>query len=168
MDCLDISSHAPDSTRARLPTYQKDDPSRYQTVQHSAVSGRCCQVMRLRSFGGACPIHGRHIHRHEFLHGSESAPLESFTVIQSVLQPERINGNGYTIRSDVWSTGIALLELVQNKFPFPNDLGPIDLIMHITRTPVCVDLDFGGNALTCCDCSHHNFTMRKALSGVIP
>jgi mitogen-activated protein kinase kinase len=43
----------------------------------------------------------------------------------------------YTIRSDVWSTGIALLELVQNKFPFPNDLGPIDLIMHITRSPVC-------------------------------
>lgn len=58
------------------------------------------------------------------------------TDVNILFQPERINGQGYTIRSDVWSTGIALLELAQNKFPFPTDLGPIDLIMHITRSPV--------------------------------
>jgi mitogen-activated protein kinase kinase len=48
------------------------------------------------------------------------------------MAPERICGQNYTIRSDVWSTGISLLELVQNHFPFPNDLPPIELMMHIT------------------------------------
>ncbi|KAI3618693.1 ste ste7 protein kinase [Moniliophthora roreri] len=46
--------------------------------------------------------------------------------------PERILGNEYTIRSDVWSLGISLLELVQNRFPFPSDLPPIELMMYIT------------------------------------
>jgi len=32
----------------------------------------------------------------------------------------------------VWSTGISLLELVQNRFPFPPDLGAIELMMYIT------------------------------------
>jgi mitogen-activated protein kinase kinase len=48
------------------------------------------------------------------------------------MAPERISGKEYTIRSDVWSTGIALLELAQKRFPFPNDVPPIELIMHIT------------------------------------
>ncbi|KAF8344419.1 kinase-like domain-containing protein [Amanita rubescens] len=49
------------------------------------------------------------------------------------MAPERISGADYTIRSDVWSMGISLLELAQNRFPFPNDVAPIELIMHITR-----------------------------------
>lgn len=53
-----------------------------------------------------------------------------------LLQPERISGDEYTIRSDVWSTGISLLELVQNRFPFPNDLPPIELMMYITAGEV--------------------------------
>jgi serine/threonine protein kinase len=52
------------------------------------------------------------------------------------LQPERISGKEYTIRSDVWSTGITLLELVQKRFPFPNDVPPIELIMYITQGEV--------------------------------
>lgn len=51
-------------------------------------------------------------------------------------QPERISGEKYTIRSDVWSTGITLLELVQNRFPFPNDLPPIELMVYITQNEV--------------------------------
>ena len=51
-------------------------------------------------------------------------------------QPERISGKEYTIRSDVWSTGITLLELVQKRFPFPNDVPPIELIMYITQGDV--------------------------------
>jgi mitogen-activated protein kinase kinase len=54
----------------------------------------------------------------------------------STNQPERISGHEYTIRSDVWSTGISLLELVQNKFPFPSDLPPIELMMYITQGEV--------------------------------
>jgi mitogen-activated protein kinase kinase len=53
-------------------------------------------------------------------------------------QPERILGKEYTIRSDVWSTGITLLELVQKRFPFPNDVPPIELIMYISQGEVCL------------------------------
>ncbi|KAJ7442195.1 hypothetical protein B0H11DRAFT_2251633 [Mycena galericulata] len=51
----------------------------------------------------------------------------------SNMAPERICGAQYTIQSDVWSTGISLLELVQNRFPFPSDLPPIELMMYITQ-----------------------------------
>lgn len=56
----------------------------------------------------------------------------TFTGTSFYMAPERIQGREYTIRSDVWSTGITLLELVQNRFPFPNDLPPIELMMYIT------------------------------------
>lgn len=57
----------------------------------------------------------------------------TFTGTSMYMAPERISGRDYTIRSDVWSMGISLLELAQNRFPFPNDLPPIELIIHITR-----------------------------------
>ncbi|KAJ7079109.1 STE/STE7 protein kinase [Mycena belliarum] len=56
----------------------------------------------------------------------------TFTGTSFYMAPERICGQNYTIRSDVWSTGISLLELVQNRFPFPADLPPIELMMYIT------------------------------------
>ncbi|KAJ7091156.1 kinase-like domain-containing protein [Mycena epipterygia] len=56
----------------------------------------------------------------------------TFTGTSFYMAPERICGQTYTIRSDVWSTGISLLELVQNRFPFPADLPPIELMMYIT------------------------------------
>ncbi|KAJ7189766.1 kinase-like domain-containing protein [Mycena pura] len=62
--------------------------------------------------------------------------VNSFGVVSSTLSryvsPERICGLKYTIRSDVWSTGVCLLELVQNRYPFPSDLPPIELMMYIT------------------------------------
>ncbi|KAJ3571700.1 hypothetical protein NP233_g3586 [Leucocoprinus birnbaumii] len=57
----------------------------------------------------------------------------TFTGTSFYMAPERISGEKYTIRSDVWSTGITLLELVQNRFPFPNDLPPIELMVYITQ-----------------------------------
>ncbi|KAF8628878.1 hypothetical protein AX15_003664 [Amanita polypyramis BW_CC] len=57
----------------------------------------------------------------------------TFTGTSMYMAPERISGRDYTIRSDVWSMGISLLELAQNRFPFPSDLPPIELIIHITR-----------------------------------
>ena len=51
-------------------------------------------------------------------------------------QPERLSGLEYSIRADVWSTGLSLLELVQNHFPFSNDLPPIELMIHITQSEV--------------------------------
>jgi len=61
--------------------------------------------------------------------GSEAL---TFTGTSFYMAPERICGHEYTIRSDVWSTGISLLELAQNRFPFPNDLPPIELMVYIT------------------------------------
>ncbi|KAF7354315.1 STE/STE7 protein kinase [Mycena venus] len=51
------------------------------------------------------------------------------------MAPERIVGQKYSNRADVWlATGICLLELVQNRYPFPSDLPPIELLMHITAS----------------------------------
>ncbi|EIN11844.1 kinase-like protein, partial [Punctularia strigosozonata HHB-11173 SS5] len=68
----------------------------------------------------------------------------TFTGTSFYMAPERISGHEYTIRSDVWSTGISLLELVMNRFPFPNDLPPIDLMMYITQSePPCLEDEDG-------------------------
>ncbi|KAH9953870.1 kinase-like domain-containing protein [Lactifluus volemus] len=58
----------------------------------------------------------------------------TFTGTTKYMAPERITGTEYTISADVWSTGLSILELVQNRFPFPGDLAPVDLIMHITTS----------------------------------
>ncbi|KAI0301070.1 kinase-like domain-containing protein [Multifurca ochricompacta] len=58
----------------------------------------------------------------------------TFTGTTKYMAPERITGTEYTIRADVWSTGLSILELVQNRFPFPSDLAPLDLIMRITTS----------------------------------
>lgn len=58
----------------------------------------------------------------------------TFTGTTKYMAPERITGTEYTISADVWSTGLSMLELVQNRFPFPGDLAPVDLIMHITTS----------------------------------
>ncbi|THH31791.1 hypothetical protein EUX98_g2406 [Antrodiella citrinella] len=57
----------------------------------------------------------------------------TFTGTSLYMAPERLSGLNYSIRSDVWSTGISLLELVQNRFPFPSDLADIELMMYITQ-----------------------------------
>lgn len=63
--------------------------------------------------------------------------LLSFTVVQ----PERIHGQKYNIRSDVWSTGLSLLEFAMNRFPIPvNDQAPIELMVSITRNEVSIQL----------------------------
>jgi len=58
----------------------------------------------------------------------------TFTGTTKYMAPERITGREYTICADVWSMGLSILELVQNRFPFPSDLAPVDLIMHITTS----------------------------------
>ncbi len=65
-------------------------------------------------------------------------------------QPERISGQQYTIRSDVWSAGISLLEFITQKFPFPNDIGPIDLIFYITQCDVSKDVGMMARSLIRC------------------
>lgn len=59
------------------------------------------------------------------------------------MAPERITGQSYTITSDVWSTGVTLLEVAQHRFPFPADgtefqprAGLIDLLTYIVRQEI--------------------------------
>ncbi|KAG9018597.1 hypothetical protein FRB90_011265 [Tulasnella sp. 427] len=57
----------------------------------------------------------------------------TFTGTSWYMSPERIRGDPYSIRSDVWSTGLTILELARNKFPYPPDLGPIELLSVIVN-----------------------------------
>jgi mitogen-activated protein kinase kinase len=60
------------------------------------------------------------------------------------MQPERLSGLEYSIRADVWSTGLSLLELVQNRFPFPSDMPPIELMIYITQSEVRISFLYYG------------------------
>ncbi|GJJ06351.1 hypothetical protein Clacol_000542 [Clathrus columnatus] len=56
----------------------------------------------------------------------------TFTGTGYYMAPERIQGQKYTIRSDVWSSGLTLLELAMGRFPYPEDLdNPIELLSFI-------------------------------------
>ncbi|RMZ84432.1 hypothetical protein DV738_g673, partial [Chaetothyriales sp. CBS 135597] len=59
------------------------------------------------------------------------------------MAPERIQGQSYTITSDVWSLGVTLLEVAEHRFPFPADgtemqprAGLIDLLTYIVAQPI--------------------------------
>jgi mitogen-activated protein kinase kinase len=66
-----------------------------------------------------------------------SFPYISSYFSYKLIQPERVNGKPYSVRADVWSTGLSLLELASNRFPLPDDLdGIIPLMDYITRGPV--------------------------------
>jgi len=56
---------------------------------------------------------------------------QTFTGTGFYMAPERIEGKAYTMRSDVWSTGLTLLELAQNKPPYPPDVSIIELLGQI-------------------------------------
>ncbi|CDH54123.1 ste ste7 mek1 protein kinase [Lichtheimia corymbifera JMRC:FSU:9682] len=55
------------------------------------------------------------------------------------MSPERIMGSPYSVKSDVWSLGISLMELALARFPFPPDgnaLSIFELLQHIVNEPV--------------------------------
>ncbi|KAH9912327.1 kinase-like domain-containing protein [Fomitopsis serialis] len=58
----------------------------------------------------------------------------TFTSTSLYMAPESLSRHEYTIQSDVWSMDISLLELIQNRFPFPSDLAAIELTMYITQS----------------------------------
>ncbi|SCV05785.1 LANO_0H15126g1_1 [Lachancea nothofagi CBS 11611] len=65
----------------------------------------------------------------------------TFTGTSFYMAPERIQGQPYSVTSDVWSLGLTLLEVAQAQFPFGSDkvaanMPPIELLMLIlTFTP---------------------------------
>ena len=51
------------------------------------------------------------------------------------MQPERILGLQYKVSADVWSLGLTIMEVAQNRFPFPSVLSPIELVTYIANLP---------------------------------
>ncbi|KAG9075023.1 Protein kinase C signaling pathway involved MAPKK protein, partial [Ceratobasidium sp. UAMH 11750] len=86
----------------------------------------------------------------------EGSLAKTFTGTSWYMAPERITGHEYSIRADVWSTGLTFLELAQNRFPYPPDLGPIELLTYIVNGEV-PELDdeagdeYGNGAVTWSD-----------------
>ncbi|CAJ0646040.1 13507_t:CDS:2 [Entrophospora sp. SA101] len=47
---------------------------------------------------------------------------------------ETFLGESYKVSADVWSLGLTIMEVAQNKFPFPSST-PIELVTHIATSP---------------------------------
>jgi mitogen-activated protein kinase kinase len=73
----------------------------------------------------------------------EGSIAETFVGTGTYMAPERIQGSPYTVKSDVWSVGLTLMELAIGKFPFNNDPGEdaegpqgiLDLLQQIVLEP---------------------------------
>ncbi|ANB14713.1 putative mitogen-activated protein kinase kinase MKK2 [Sugiyamaella lignohabitans] len=63
----------------------------------------------------------------------------TFTGTSYYMAPERIQGQPYTVTSDVWSLGLTLMEVAQHRFPFLTEghdpLMPIELLTFIVNMP---------------------------------
>jgi len=49
----------------------------------------------------------------------EKSIAKSFVGTNAYMSPERIQGVGYGMSSDIWSLGLSLLEMILGRFPFP-------------------------------------------------
>ncbi|KIW02204.1 uncharacterized protein PV09_06360 [Verruconis gallopava] len=73
----------------------------------------------------------------------EGSVADTFVGTGTYMAPERIQGAQYTIKSDVWSFGLTLMELAIGKFPFSSDSaddaggpqGILDLLSQIVLEP---------------------------------
>lgn len=73
----------------------------------------------------------------------EGSVAETFVGTGTYMAPERIQGAKYTVKSDVWSVGLTLMELAIGKFPFNSDAddetggpqGILDLLQQIVLEP---------------------------------
>ncbi|RPB27828.1 Pkinase-domain-containing protein [Terfezia boudieri ATCC MYA-4762] len=72
---------------------------------------------------------------------------DTFVGTSTYMSPERIKGAAYSVKSDVWSLGLTLLELAIGRFPFDADgnaagtrasagpMGILDLLQKIVNEP---------------------------------
>jgi len=70
---------------------------------------------------------------------------DTFVGTSTYMAPERIQGHKYTVKSDVWSFGLAIMELAIGKFPFDASehlsdgdgapAGILDLLQQIVYEP---------------------------------
>jgi mitogen-activated protein kinase kinase len=70
---------------------------------------------------------------------------DTFVGTSTYMAPERIQGERYTVKSDVWSFGLTVMELAIGKFPFGSGeqlsdedsapVGILDLLQQIVHEP---------------------------------
>lgn len=72
---------------------------------------------------------------------------DTFVGTSTYMAPERIQGGNYTVRSDVWSVGLTVMELAVGRFPFDatdsaagdrassGPMGILDLLQQIVHEP---------------------------------
>ncbi|SMN18279.1 similar to Saccharomyces cerevisiae YDL159W STE7 Signal transducing MAP kinase kinase involved in pheromone response [Maudiozyma saulgeensis] len=64
---------------------------------------------------------------------------DTFVGTSTYMSPERIQGNGYSVKGDVWSLGLMVIELITGDFPLGghNDTprGILDLLQRIVNEP---------------------------------
>jgi len=72
---------------------------------------------------------------------------DTFVGTSTYMAPERIQGGQYTVRSDVWSVGLTVMELAVGRFPFDTGdssagdrasagpMGILDLLQQIVHEP---------------------------------
>lgn len=72
---------------------------------------------------------------------------DTFVGTSTYMAPERIQGGAYTVRSDVWSVGLTIMELAIGRFPFDasdsaagdrassGPMGILDLLQQIVHEP---------------------------------
>ncbi|KAK2592779.1 MAP kinase kinase (MEK) [Conoideocrella luteorostrata] len=70
---------------------------------------------------------------------------DTFVGTSTYMAPERIQGERYTVKSDVWSFGLSIMELAIGKFPFASNeqfadedsapVGILDLLQQIVHEP---------------------------------
>lgn len=69
---------------------------------------------------------------------------DTFVGTSTYMAPERIQGEKYTVKSDVWSFGLSIMEMAIGKFPFASEhldddesapAGILDLLQQIVHEP---------------------------------
>ncbi|GLC41062.1 hypothetical protein PLESTB_000947600 [Pleodorina starrii] len=64
---------------------------------------------------------------------STLAQCHTFLGTVTYMSPERINNQSYSFPADIWSLGLALVELATGKYPYPAGAGPLQLMIHVLQ-----------------------------------
>ncbi|TRM63900.1 kinase-like domain-containing protein [Schizophyllum amplum] len=87
---------------------------------------------------------------------------DTFVGTSTYMSPERIQGAQYTVKSDVWSLGISLIELALGRFPFSesgdsddSDLSDLEGTLQPERPGKGVSLQGGGMTMSILELLQH-------------